>query len=672
MRIYELSKQLNVPVKQLLELLKQEGVTVKSHMSIVDDTVVALVRKKFERAPEKKALNAIQEPKEPMQKEQIKQSPTPTKNIQKPAIQPSLAVTPPVVAHSEVEAPQEPKQITIQPLTVSDAALRMGKSVHEVILTLLKWKIIAAKNKLLSEEIVERLARQYGVTPVKKEIIVKEDLSRLQQSTGAGELKERLPVVVVLGHVDHGKTTLLDFIRKTRVVAKEKGGITQHLGAYEATTPQGNLVFLDTPGHEAFPKMRQRGIKVADIAILVIAADDGIMPQTVEIIKHLKKMAIPIVVAINKVDKVEPVRLEVVKRQLAQHDLLPEEWGGQVICIPISAITGQGVDQLLEMIVLQSQMLELRASYEGAAHGYVLESRLERGRGPVATLICQRGTLTIGDYFMCGTTTGRVTSIKDSKGTFLNHAIPSIPIQVAGFKELPEVGDLFKVISKEDVRREEQRTEKQSAPAVHTVQENAINLIIKADTNSSKEALLDAITHLERKSVVGFNIIYAGVGDISESDVELAFSTNSLIFGLHSKGDSNATLLAQQRGVTIELYDIIYKLLEALFARSELEKAVEMVKTKIGEAIVRRVFDIKGVGIVAGSYVQDGRFVRNGYVVAWRGSQKIGEGAITSLQREKKTVKEVHTGYECGFVVEGITDWQEDDRAECFIEIPKK
>ncbi len=672
MLIYELSKQLNVPVKQLLEVLKNEGVTVKSHMSVIDESSIALLRKKFERKPEEKALKVPQEQKEPMQKEQVKQPSIPTKQSQKSPVQSQSPVVVPIPVKTETKE-ESPKNITVKPMIVSDVALQMGKSVHEVILTLLKWKIVAAKNKLLPEDIIERLARHYGITPLKKEVIIREDVSRIHHAPSTGTLKERLPVVVVLGHVDHGKTTLLDFIRKTRVVAKEKGGITQHLGAYEATTPQGNLVFLDTPGHEAFPKMRQRGIKVADIAVLVIAADDGIMPQTVEIIKQLKKMAVPIIVAINKIDKVEPIRLEVVKRQLAEHDLLPEEWGGQVICIPISAMTGKGVDQLLEMIVLQTQLLELRASYEGFAHCYVLESRLERGRGPVATLICQYGTLKVGDHFVCGNTTGRVNSIKDSKGQLLSEAIPSIPVQVAGFKELPEVGDLFRVLSKEEARREEQRNEQQPMAAVHSMQENAINLIIKADTNSSKEAVLDAINNLARKSVVGFNIIYAGIGDISEGDIELAFSTNAVIIGLHSKTDFNALILAQQRGVVVELYDVIYKLLEALFARAEQERAVEMVKTKIGEAIVRRVFDIKGVGIVAGSYVQEGRFVRSGgYVVAWRGSQKIGEGLITSLQREKKSVKEVHTGYECGFVVEGITDWQEDDRAECFIEVPKK
>jgi translation initiation factor IF-2 len=642
-------------------------------MSVIGDDIVARLRKNFEKKSKEKAPPITQEQKEPMQKEQLKTEPSLVKKSQK--IVPDLSIEQSIHNFdpkiTEVAAPEKPLSIVVQPMTVSDVAHAMGKAVHDVILTLLKWKIIAAKNKLLPEDIVERLARHYEIAPIKKEIVLREESSPIR-AEGEGFLQERLPVIVVVGHVDHGKTTLLDFIRKTRVVAKEKGGITQHLGAYEASTPQGNIVFLDTPGHEAFPKMRQRGIKVADIGVLVIAADDGIMPQTVEVIKQLKKMNIPIIVAINKIDKVDKSRIEVVKRQLAEHDLLPEEWGGQVICIPISALKGIGVDKLLEMIVLQAQLLELRASQEGFARCYVLESRLERGRGAVATLICQHGTVKIGDYFVCGNTAGRVTSIKDSYGNLLQSAIPSIPIQVAGFRELPEAGDFFKALPKNEMLQEQQKQERQSSVAARAGSENAINLIIKADTNSSKEALVDAINKLSQKSPVDFNVIYSGIGNVSESDIELAFSTNALIVGLHIKADSNAVLLAQRRSISIELHDIIYKLLEMLEARAEKEKVVETVKTKIGEAIVRRVFDIKGVGIVAGSYVQDGRFVRNGYVVAWRGSEKIGEGKVISLQRDKKMVKEVHTGYECGFVVEGITDWQEDDRAECFIDMPKK
>ena len=664
MRVYELSKQLGIPAKQLLEALQKDGMAVKSHMSVINESMIAFLRKNFEKKSKPKPLNETSERKEHMQKEQVKQTSS-RRHSQKPSPQAPVS--------SELPQADEKvsRSIEISPMLVSDAALALGVSVHDLILTLLKWKIIAAKNKLLPEKVIERLAHHYEVGIVKKKAAKEDVFSRIDKQ-GVGELKERLPVIVVLGHVDHGKTTLLDFIRKTRVVAKEKGGITQHLGAYEAATPHGNLVFLDTPGHQAFPKMRQRGIKVADIGVLVIAADDGIMPQTVEAIKHLKKMNIPIVVAINKIDKVDPSRVEVVKRQLAEYDLLPEEWGGQTICLPISALAGEGVDLLLEMIALQAQLLELRAVYEGYAHCYVLESRLERGRGSVATLICQHGELKVGDYFVCGNTVGRVTSIKNSNGVALQKASPSIPVLVAGFKKLPEVGDFLKSVPKEEMLHPKHRQEQRDLTVSHASYEDAINLIIKADANSSKEALIDAIKKISSNSPVQFNIIFSGIGGISESDIELAFNTNSDIIGLHVKAESKAAALAQQRRVSIELYDIIYKLLESLETRAEKEKVVEFVKSKTGEAIVRRVFDIKGVGIVAGSYIQDGRFVRNGYVVAWRGTQKIGEGPITSLQRDKKTVKEVHVGYECGFVVDGITDWQENDRAECFIDIPKK
>lgn len=668
MRIYELAKQLNVPAKELVEFLNKQGISAKSHMSAIDQNAVQLVEKKYKKGATSAPVQPSQERKEPMQTESMTSRTSERKPVQQTT--PPKKIIPqshPKKVHVE---PKAPTLITLEPMLVSDVATALAKPVNEVILTLLKWKVIAAKNKLLPEETVERLAQHYEIPTVKKRVSLHEEES-LVRDGGTGKLKERLPVVVVLGHVDHGKTTLLDFIRNTRVVAREKGGITQHLGAYEASTKQGNLVFLDTPGHEAFPKMRQRGIKVADIGVLVVAADDGIMPQTIEAIKQLKKMDVPIIVAINKIDKADPVRVEVAKRQLAEQDLLPEEWGGQTICMPISALTGQGVDDLLEMIALQAQMLELKASQEGFARGYVLESRLERGRGPVATLICQHGTLKVGDYFVCGKTTGRVSSIKNSAGTAIMKAGPSIPVQVAGFKELPDAGDLFKAMTKDEVRKE-RYDERSTSSTMRATQEEAINLVIKVDTNSSKEALLDAIHKLSSKSEIGFNVVYAGVGNISEGDVELAFSTNSDIIALHTKSESNALALAQQRGVSIQLFDVIYKLLEMLEERAEKEKKVEMERVKIGTAVVRRVFDIKGIGVVAGSYVQDGRFTRDGIVMAWRGNEKIGEGKITSLQRDKKTVKEVHSGFECGFVVDGVTDWQEDDRAECYIEVPKK
>ncbi len=674
MRIYELSKELNVSSKDLLQALNVAGIAAKNHMSSIDEKSENFLRKKFSNpaAHEETKQKPHLTNKEPMQKESAEQGRgkfSAPKKIQDstPVVVKKETILTPVSTATNEDAP---KKIILKPMLVGDVADYLLKPVNEVILTLLRWGVVAPKNKQLPEDIIARLAAHYGVEIEKKEATQKQALVPLEKQ-GAGSLKERLPVIVVLGHVDHGKTSLLDFIRKTRVVSKEKGGITQHLGAYQAHTNHGDLVFLDTPGHEAFPKIRQRGVRVADIGVLVIAADDGIMPQTIEAIQQLKTMKVPIVVAINKIDKVEPVRLEVVKRQLAEQDLLPEEWGGEIVCIPISALTGKGVDQLLEMIALQAQLLELRASREGFARCYVLESKLEKGRGPVATLICQHGTLRVGDYFVCGSTSGRVSSIKNSQGKMLQLAEPSIPVLVAGFKDIPAAGDLFNVLPKADIRSTIQHKDGFAAFAMNR-SEDGINLLIKTDTNSSREALLDAIHKLTKKSDASFNIVHSGVGDISESDVELAYSTGTVIIGLHVKAESNALLLAQRRSVSIRLYDIIYKLLESLAEESQKTKKVEMVKSKIGEAIVRAVFDIKGVGVVAGSYVQDGRFVRDGYIIARRGSEKIGEGRIISLQRDKKTVKEVHTGYECGFVVEGITDWQVDDRAECYIEVPKK
>ena len=674
MRIYELSKKLEIPSKILIEALKQEGISVKSHMSAIDENSVVLLRKKFTKQAElkQKDKDSTKLNKDAMQKEPVKRRTPQSKpySSKKSKFLPTIGKNKSIERASKEVVPEVIQEMVIEPLTVSDVAKRMGKSINDVILTLLKWKIVAPKNRQLAQEMVARLAEHYEIKAIKREVVIKDELQPLEKE-GKGELQSRLPVVVVLGHVDHGKTTLLDYIRKTRVVAKEKGGITQHLGAYQASTKQGDLVFLDTPGHEAFPKMRQRGVKVADIGVLVIAADDGIMPQTVEAIKYLKAMNVPIVVAINKIDKVGAPQIEVVKRQLAEHDLLPEEWGGQIVCMPISALYGKDVDQLLEMISLQAELLELKASQQGFAHCYVLESKIERGRGPVATLICQHGKLKLGDYFVCGRVTGRVSSIKNSDGGMLPEVGPSIPVSVAGFKELPEVGDLFNAVSKTDIRKVLQQQEQQVVSTSRGVQEGNINVLIKVDTNSSKEALLGVLYKLSKKSDVGFNIIHTGVGGINESDVELAYSTGASIIGLHVKAEAKASSLARRRAISIQLYDIIYKLLEDFQERLKRARKIETVHSKIGEAVVRAVFDIKGVGVVAGSYVQDGRFTRDGYVVAWRGKEKIGEGKITSLQREKKTVKEAHAGYECGFVVEGITHWEVDDRVECFIDVPK-
>ena len=660
MRVYEFSKKNGIPNKELLQILRDNGFDLPSHMSLLPDDAQVFLEKQLHKKTSSSPITA-EIKKETMQTIQIPQvpvPPVPEKEVIRPTVKP---VIPKVVP--EVTLP-------LMPMSLTQAAHIMGKPVSELILTLLKQRIVTTKNQILSEKILEQLARQYSIKTVPVEA-TKDASVHAAPLVSEGVQEERLPVVVVIGHVDHGKTTLLDFIRKTRIAAKEKGGITQHLGAYEAKTDHGNVVFLDTPGHEAFSMMRVRGIKVADIAILVVAADDGIMPQTIEAIKLAKEVGLPVIVAINKVDKATPSQIEAVKRGLTQHDLAPEEWGGQTVCVPISAKLGQGINELLEVVILQSQLMELKANMRVPARGFVLESKLEKGRGPVATIICQHGILHVGDYFVCGSTQGKVSSLVDFAGKRVQEARPSIPVQVAGFASLPQTGDLFEVVLQEEMKRgRTAMAETRSTASARQVQhENALNIIIKTDGASSKEALLNSITKLSGKAFKEFYVISAGVGAITESDVVLASDTKSIIYGLHAKVEPNAATLAQKLGVLIKLYDIIYKMLEDLHTVAEQGRPVKKVLRKIGEATVLKVFDIKNLGVIAGAQVKSGRFSKDGKVIVFRGKFKVGEGMIKSLQRDRKSVKEVHTGFECAFMIEGFTEWQPEDRVECYLEM---
>ncbi len=684
MRVYEFAQKLGITNKEILDILKIGGFEVKSHMSAISDEAATFVENHIKKnapskSPEKSARPVKKEATKPVA-EPEKTSPIimqkePIVKELKPTQTPTPAVAPAVSAQLQAKKPStgptvEP--IVLEPMTVGTVAQKMGKPVNEVILTLLKMGVVATKNHVINRDVIKKVLTHYDIESAAPRQVRKEEVALSTAASGA-TLKEREPVVAVLGHVDHGKTSLLDFIRKTRVAAREKGGITQHLGAYEASTPQGSIVFLDTPGHEAFSKIRQRGVKVADIVVLVVAADDGIMPQTVEAIKHIKALNVPVIVAINKIDKAEKERIEVVKRELAQYDLLPEEWGGQTVVVPISAKTGKGVDQLLEMIILQGQLMELRTDVEGSARGYVLESQLEKGRGPVATIIAQHGKMSVGDYFICGKTSGRITSLVDSYGKRVEHILPPLPVQVAGFADMPEVGDAFDVVSKQEYLQGRLKEEVRKETGIkESAAEGAIQLLIKCDTHSSQEALLESIERVARKTPVGIHIVSSGVGDINESDVEFAFNTGAQIVGFHVKLQPNTAELVRKRKVSVRLFDIIYKLLEALQAQAETFRKIEMVKVKVGDGVVRKVFDIKNVGVIAGVYVQDGLFSREGSAVIFRGRQKIGEGKLMSLQRDKKAVKEVRTGFECGFMVDGVTDIQVDDRVECFIEKPKE
>lgn len=644
MRVYEYAKESGSSSKEILKCLQDAGFEVANHMAFLSDDEVEFLNQRLVS----------------------KDKPLHTGDVASAVTDMSGEVNLVASKDSEIDL-RSSSYIILEPMTVADLASALGKTASEIILLLLRWGIVAPKNRLLEDDMVSRVAHHFGVVAKRPERKIEQKNSLAIQ--GHEKSVHRLPVVVVLGHVDHGKTTLLDFIRKTRVAAKEKGGITQHLGAYHVQTKHGGIIFIDTPGHEAFSKIRSRGLKVADIAILVVAIDDGIMPQTIEAIKFAQEMEVPVIVAVNKIDKAGLDRLDVMRRQLTEQGLLPEEWGGQVVVVPISAKTGQGVDNLLEMVDLQAQLLELRANVEKPAQGYVLESKIQKGRGSIATVILQQGRLKIGDYFIAGgAISGKVSSLFDSYGKSLHQAEVSYPIQVAGFEELPNAGDLFEVVTKEQARKIKAQPRIVQRIAY---KEKAINLVIKTDTNSSREALDDAIKKLAKKfDYTDFHVVFSGVGDVSERDVQLASHTDSAIIGLHVKLSGAAASLAHQENVNVGLFDIIYKLLEDLEKRAEALKEVKMIDKKIGEGVIRKVFDIKKVGIIAGCYVGDGIFSKNGKMVVWRGKHKIGSGAITSLQRDGKNVKEVHAGFECAFMAEGMIDFAIDDRIECYISVP--
>ena len=588
------------------------------------------------------------------------------------------------------ETPKAPvTKVTVEALSlpVFEVADLFGKQSSDVIMALLKKGMVCNRNAVISIDLIRSLGEFFNI-PVTFQAPEAEQEARSAVRATPADGSTRAPIVVVMGHVDHGKTTLLDFIRKMNVAASEKGGITQHVRAWEVDSTHGKIVFLDTPGHEAFSYMRQQGSKITDIAILVVAADDGIMPQTIEAINHAKEAGVPIVVAGNKIDKISsPSAIETIKRQLAQHELMPEDWGGQTIVAPISAKTGQGVDHLLEMIVLQSQMMDLKAPTEGQARGFILESHVEKGLGPVATTISRQGTLRVGDYFVAGNCTGKVRILIDSHGKKITHAGPSIPVQVVGFDSVAGLGDELVVVTQQEygkVRLQKPVEQSSATPPVAAplvsiaaqaqaaaAKKKAINLIVKTDTRGSKEAVMgsiDKVVKANKDIKCPITIINSGIGDITESDIELAESTDAIIVGLHVKIEKNAQALAKDVGVDIQLYGIIYELIDYLTKLLQSKKEAVYVWNKVGEANVLKVFDIKGIGVIAGCYMRDGVLARGNKVECLRGNKKVGEGKVSSLQRDRKPVKEVHAGYECGFTVDGFNEWQEGDVVACYAE----
>jgi translation initiation factor IF-2 len=501
------------------------------------------------------------------------------------------------------------------------------------------------------------------------------------------DLLPRPPIVTVMGHVDHGKTSLLDRIRTTDVAAGEAGGITQHIGAYHVKSPAGDVVFLDTPGHEAFTSLRARGANVTDLVILVVAADDGVMPQTVEAIQHAQAAKVPILVAVNKIDRPN-ADIDRIKRQLMEHQLVPEEYGGETIYVPLSAKTGQGVPQLLEMLHLQADVLDLKAPRVGLARGSVIESKMDRRRGPVATVIVQRGTLSVGDHFVVGNTYGRVRAMFDDRGQPVDKALPSEPVEILGFDELPQAGDPFVVMEEEKLAREiaSHRTDVQrgaeTAPTRRAHLEDflqgaaagevvILNVVLKTDTQGSLEALRMSLGRLgNRKANV--NLVRTGIGGITETDVSLAATTNSIVIGFSVRPEAKAQDLAQREGIDVKLYTIIYELIDDVKAALQGMLKPLIREQVIGHLEVRGVFPSPKDGQIIGGFVNDGKLQRNSFFRLFRDNVLVHTGTISSLRRFKDDVSEVQQGFECGLRVMNYTDVRNGDLIEAFIKVEEK
>ncbi|WP_456401492.1 translation initiation factor IF-2 [Persephonella sp.] len=593
------------------------------------------------------------------------------------------------VSKTEPQEKEDEVKIAVIPevVTVRELAEILDLPVNEIMAELLKRGILATVNQTIDPEIALQIAEEHGylaeVHKEGEEVKIVEELPQEEKKKLLGEeeegnLTERPPVVTVMGHVDHGKTTLLDTIRKTDVAAKEKGGITQHIGAYKIKLQNGKeITFLDTPGHEAFTTLRARGSKVADIAVLVVAADDGVKPQTVEAINHAKSAGVPIIVAINKIDKpgADPDR---VKRELSQYELIPEEWGGDTIMVPVSAKTGENLEELLENILLVAEILELKANPDRPAVGTIIESKLDPKRGPVATVLIENGTLKQGDYFVAGFTWGKVRAMFDERGRQVKEATPGTPVEILGFNEVPQAGDKFVVKGSErdarilaeqrKLKHEEELQAKRTRIHLENLQDvKEINIILKADVQGSLEAITKSIEELSEKfEDVTINIIHSGIGAITESDVMLAAASNAIIIGFNVRPDASARKASEEEDVDIKIYSIIYDLID------DLEKALKGMLTPterevlLGICEVKQIFRIKGVGTVAGCMVTEGVIKRNAKARLVRDGVVIYDGEISSLKRFKEDVKEVAKGYECGLMLKDFNDIKPGDQIEVY------
>lgn len=678
-RIYELAKELDLESKVLVEFLNDLGAEVSNHMSSIEQDIADMLRDHF--APEEEAPDLLEEEvKVPRKKrrtfrddEDRRDLPAKGKGKKKRGMKKAQR------NDKKADKPQTAKTITLgESVAVNELAQKLGISGTEVIKQLMKIGVMASLAQSVDYEIAAIVAAEYGIETAPEKDLAEEVFSSVQSDPEKEVL--RPPVVTIMGHVDHGKTTLLDSIRKTRITATEAGGITQHIGAYQIEYNGRPITFLDTPGHEAFTAIRARGAKVTDIAVLVVAANDGVMPQTVEALNHAKAAGVPIIVAINKTD-LPAANPDRVKQELTEHGIVVEEWGGETIAVNVSALQGQGIDELLEMILLVAEMEDLKADPDCPARGTVIDAKLDRGRGPVATVLISQGTLRVGDDFVVGNYCGRVRALINDQGENVKEAGPSMPVEVLGISDVPQAGDQFVVVKDEQtarevaaIQQEKQRERDLSRTSRVTlddlfqrIQEGEIkelNLVIKADVQGSAEAVRSSLEKLSTDEV-RVNVIHQAVGAISESDVLLASASNAVIIGFNVRPEPNARKAAERDGVDIRVYRVIYSLLDDVKAAMAGLLDPEFKEEFLGRAEVRQTFKVPG-SVVAGCYVQEGKILRAAEVRVLRDNVIIHEGKISSLRRFKDDVREVAQGYECGIGIERFNDIKEGDVIEAF------
>ena len=674
-RIYEYAKEVGKQSKDLITVLKDANIEVSNHMSMLTEEGLAKLDSVFKK--QEKAIQNDQSSNnegKKNKKKKIKKEKNRKAQKQQPAI---------IEAPSE-ETISEDTILVKDGMTVGELSEVLNVGSTELIKKLfMELKIMANINQSLTLEQIELIAMDYGKEIQEEVEINKEDLDLYFEVEDAEkDLKERAPIVTIMGHVDHGKTTLLDTIRNSRVTAGEAGGITQHIGAYQVRAKDKKITFLDTPGHAAFTTMRARGAKITDVTILVVAADDGVMPQTIEAINHAKAAEVPIIVAVNKMDKPQ-ANPDRVMNELVEYGLISEEWGGDTIFVPISALKGEGIDELLENILLVTEMQELKANPNRLALGTVIEAKLDKGRGAVATLLVQNGSLNVGDPLVVGNTFGRVRAMINDRSKNIQTAKPSTPVEITGLQDVPNAGDRFVVFGDEKTARQigekrqqqyiETTRQASSAVSLDTLFEQMkqgemkdLNIIIKADVQGSVEALAMSLAKIDVEGV-NVRIIHTGVGAINESDITLAVASNAVVIGFNVRPDNNAKQMAQTEQVDIRLHSIIYKVIEEIEAAMTGLLDPEFVEKVIGLAEVRQVYKVSKIGTIAGAYVTEGKVSRDGKVRVIRDSVVIYEGEIDTLRRFKDDVKEVQSGYECGMTVENFNDIKEGDVFEVYI-----